>query len=314
MIFLAGPGHGAPGVLAPIYLEGTYSEIYPEKSQDEKGLREFFKQFSFPGGIGSHCTPETPGSIHEGGELGYASLMPAERRSTIPELIVAAVVGMAKPKLARWRPRGTSANFCNPIRDGAVLPILHLNGTRSTTRLCWRGSRTRNWKICCAGTAGLRTLWRALTTTACTRQWRRRWSVALPTSGRIRKKCRKTGIATRPRWPMVVLRSPKGWGAPAEVDGHRLEGFWRSHQVPLADVKTKPEQSAHSRELDAISKPEEFFDETGKLRLDLAEFAPLRFAPHERQPARERRAQEETPVARVPRLRRQNRAAQETPK
>ncbi len=154
MIFMAGPGHGAPGVLGPAYLEGTYSEIYPEKSEDEEGLQEFFKQFSFPGGIGSHCTPETPGSIHEGGELGYVLSHACGAAFDNPELIVAAVVGDGE---AETGPLATSwhiSKFLNPIRDGAVLPILHLNGYKIKTPLCLRASRTKSWKACYLDMAG----------------------------------------------------------------------------------------------------------------------------------------------------------------
>ena len=228
MIFLAGPGHGAPGVLAPIYLEGTYSEIYPEKSQDEKGLLEFFKQFSFPGGIGSHCTPETPGSIHEGGELGYVLSHACGAAFDNPDLIVAAVVGDGE---AETGPLATSwhiSKFLNPIRDGAVLPILHLNGykinnptllARITHEELENLLRGYGWSPYFVEGSEHTSMHQAMAATLerCLAEIRTHQS-----------ECRKTGVATRPRWPMVVLRSPKGWGAPVEVDGHRIEGFWRS--------------------------------------------------------------------------------------
>ena len=273
MIFMAGPGHGAPGVLAPGYLEGTYSEIYTDKSEDERGLREFFKQFSFPGGIGSHCTPETPGSIHEGGELGYVLSHACGAAFDNPDLIVAAVVGDGE---AETGPLATSWHinkFLNPIRDGAVLPILHLNGYKINNPTFWRASVTRSWRICCAATAGRPTSSRAPIPTACTRQWRRQSSTALRRS-ESRKRSRKTGVARRPRWPMIVLRSPKGWSAPVEVSGHRLEGFWRAHQVPLADVKKNPEQLRILENWMRDQKPEELFDRNGKLVPELKELAP----------------------------------------
>jgi xylulose-5-phosphate/fructose-6-phosphate phosphoketolase len=274
MIFLAGPGHGAPGVLAPIYLEGTYSEIYPEKSQDEKGLREFFKQFSFPGGIGSHCTPETPGSIHEGGELGYVLSHACGAAFDNPDLIVAAVVGDGE---AETGPLATSwhiSKFLNPIRDGAVLPILHLNGykinnptllARITHQELEDLLRGYGWTPYFVEGSDHDSMHQAMAATL------QRCIAEIKTH---QKQCRKTGVATRPRWPMVVLRSPKGWGAPREVDGHRLEGFWRSHQVPLADVKTKPEHLRMLENWMRSFKPEELFDESGSVRPEIAEVAP----------------------------------------
>jgi xylulose-5-phosphate/fructose-6-phosphate phosphoketolase len=274
MIFLAGPGHGAPGVLGPVYLEGTYSEIYPEKSQDEKGLQEFFKQFSFPGGIGSHCTPETPGSIHEGGELGYVLSHACGAAFDNPNLIVAAVVGDGE---AETGPLATSwhiSKFLSPIRDGAVLPILHLNGykinnptllARITHEELDSLLRGYGWTPYLVEGAEHDSMHQAMAATV---------QHCIDEIKAHQEECRTTGVATRPRWPMVVLRSPKGWGAPAEVEGHHLEGFWRAHQVPLTDVKTNP---AHLRILESWMrslKPEELFDEQGRLRPELAKFAP----------------------------------------
>jgi xylulose-5-phosphate/fructose-6-phosphate phosphoketolase len=274
MIFLAGPGHGAPGVLAPIYMEGTYSEIYPEKSEDEKGLREFFKQFSFPGGIGSHCTPETPGSIHEGGELGYVLSHACGAAFDNPDLIVAAVVGDGE---AETGPLATSwhiSKFLSPVRDGAVLPILHLNGykinnptllARITHEELESLLRGYGWTPYFVEGSDHDSMHQAMATTL------ERCIADIKTHQEM---CRKSGVASRPRWPMVVLRSPKGWGAPAQVDGHYLEAFWRSHQVPLADVKTNPE---HLRILEnwlRSFKPEELFDEYGRVRAEIAAFAP----------------------------------------
>jgi xylulose-5-phosphate/fructose-6-phosphate phosphoketolase len=242
MIFMAGPGHGAPGVLAPGYLEGTYSEIYSEKSEDEHGLREFFKQFSFPGGIGSHCTPETPGSIHEGGELGYVLSHACGAAFDNPDLIVAAVVGDGE---AETGPLATSWHinkFLNPIRDGAVLPILHLNGYKiNNPTLLARISHEElenlikgyGWTPHFVEGSDPESMHQAMAATIehCIQEIRKQ-----------QEECRTTGVPVRPRWPMIVLRSPKGWGAPEYVGGHRLEGFWRVHQVPLTDVKTNPEQ------------------------------------------------------------------------
>src|SRR6202158_762510 len=274
MIFLAGPGHGAPGVLAPIYLEGTYSEIYPEKSEDEKGLREFFKQFSFPGGIGSHCTPETPGSIHEGGELGYVLSHACGAAFDNPDLIVAAVVGDGE---AETGPLATSwhiSKFLNPIRDGAVLPILHLNGykinnptllARITHEELEDLLRGYGWNPSFVEGSDPDSMHQAMAATL---------EQCIEEIKGHQQECRKSGLATRPRWPMVVLRSPKGWSAPTLVDGHHIEAFWRSHQVPLTDVETNP---AHLRLLETwlrSLKPEEFFDECGRVRPEIAAFAP----------------------------------------
>ena len=275
MIFLAGPGHGAPGVLAPIYLEGTYSEIYPDKSQDETGLLEFFKQFSFPGGIGSHCTPEMPGSIHEGGELGYVLSHACGAAFDNPNLIVAAVVGDGE---AETGPLATSwhiSKFLNPIRDGAVLPILHLNGykinnptllARITHEELEDLLRGYGWDPYFVEGSEHESMHQAMAAT---------FERCLAEIRAHQEECRNSGIATRPRWPMVVLRSPKGWGAPLEVDGHRIEGFWRSHQVPLADVKTNQKHlQILERWLHSL-KPEELFDGSGRLKPELAEIAPV---------------------------------------
>src|SRR5258707_2768312 len=240
MIFLAGPGHGAPGVLGPVYLEGAYSEIYTEKSEDEEGLREFFKQFSFPGGIGSHCTPETPGSIHEGGELGYVLSHACGAAFDNPELIVAAVGGDGE---AETGPLATSWHinkFLNPIRDGAVLPILNLNGYKiNNPTLLARISHQEledlfkgyGYTTFFVEGSDAETMHQAMAATLdhCVKFIRT-----------LQQEARASGTATRPRWPMIVLRSPKGWTAPSEVDGKKIEGLWRSHQVPLAGVKKNP--------------------------------------------------------------------------
>ena len=275
MIFLAGPGHGAPGVLGPVYLEGAYSEIYPDKSEDPAGLREFFKQFSFPGGIGSHCTPETPGSIHEGGELGYVLSHACGAAFDNPDLIVAAVVGDGE---AETGPLATSWHinkFLNPIRDGAVLPILHLNGYKiNNPTLLARVSheevenlfRGYGWTPYFVEGSEPESMHQAMAATL--DQLRRRYP-------EVRSRSRRTsGVASRPRWPMIVLRTPKGWAAPLEVNGHRLEGFWRCHQVPLAGVKKDPAQLTVLENWMRAQKPEELFDAEGRLIPELRELAP----------------------------------------
>ena len=274
MIFLAGPGHGAPGVLAPVYLEGSYSEIYPDKGEDEEGLKEFFKQFSFPGGIGSHCTPETPGSIHEGGELGYVLSHACGAAYDNAELIVAAVVGDGESETGPLATSWHVNKFLSPVRDGAVLPILHLNGYKiNNPALLARISheelesllRGYGWNPCFVEGSEHESMHQAMaaTTEFCVKEIKR-----------IRQEAREKGVASRPKWPMIVLRSPKGWTAPATVDGHKLEGFWRAHQVPITNVKQNPEHLKLLENWMRSYKPEELFDQNGKLRSELKEIAP----------------------------------------
>src|SRR6476659_2967102 len=274
MIFMAGPGHGAPGVLAPVYLEGSYTEIYPEKSLDEAGLARFFKDFSFPGGIGSHCTPETPGSIHEGGELGYVLSHACGAAFDNPDLIVAAVVGDGE---AETGPLATSWHinkFLNPIRDGAVLPILNLNGYKinNPTLLArisheemenlFKGYGYTPYFVEGSDAPSMHQAM-AATLDRCVAEIKS-----------AQREARESGTPTRPRWPMIVLRTPKGWTAPAEVDGKKLEVFWRAHQVPLAGVKKNP---AHLQMLEdwlRSYRPEDLFDENGAPIAELKELTP----------------------------------------
>jgi xylulose-5-phosphate/fructose-6-phosphate phosphoketolase len=274
MIFLAGPGHGAPGVLGPCYLEGTYSEVYPQKSEDHDGLREFFKEFSFPGGIGSHCTPETPGSIHEGGELGYVLSHACGAAFDNPELIVAAVVGDGESETGPLATSWHINKFLNPIRDGAVLPVLHLNGYKiNNPTLLARVSHQElenllsgyGWTPYFVEGSDPDTMHQAMAATVehCVNQIRE-----------IRQEGRASSIASRPRWPMIVLRSPKGWTAPHEAAGHRLEGSWRAHQVPLPDVKKNPEMLRLLENWMRSMKPDEAFDANGRLIPELKALAP----------------------------------------
>src|ERR1700745_1146252 len=274
MIFLAGPGHGAPGVLGPAYLEGTYAEIYPEKSLDPEGLRLFFHEFSFPGGIGSHCTPETPGSIHEGGELGYVLSHACGAVYDDPELIVAAVVGDGESETGPLATSWHINKFLSPVRDGAVLPILHLNGYKiNNPTLLARISHEElesllqgyGWTPCFVEGSEHESMHQAMAAT--TDHWVSEIKKNQQAGG-------KTGVADRIRWPMIVLRTPKGWTAPREVDGHRLEGFWRAHQVPMADVKKNPQRLHELESWMRAYKPEELFDQGGKLIPELKELAP----------------------------------------
>jgi xylulose-5-phosphate/fructose-6-phosphate phosphoketolase len=273
-IFLVGPGHGAPGVLAPVYLEGTYSEIYSNKGEDEEGLLQFFKEFSFPGGIGSHCTPETPGSIHEGGELGYSISHAYGAAFDNPDLLVTVVVGDGEAETGPLATSWHSNKFLNPIRDGAVLPVLHLNGYKISNptllsrisheelEQLFQGYGYTPYFVEGSDPETMHQLMASVLET-CVLEIRR-----------IQEEARRTGVPTRPRWPMIVFRSPKGWTGPNEVDGHKVEGFWRSHQVPLAGMKENP---AHLKMLEdwlRSYKPEELFDTTGRLIPELKVLAP----------------------------------------
>jgi xylulose-5-phosphate/fructose-6-phosphate phosphoketolase len=274
MIYMAGPGHGAPGVLGPVYIEGSYSEIYPEKGQDIDGLTRFFKEFSFPGGIGSHCTPETPGSIHEGGELGYVLSHACGAAFDNPDLIVAAVVGDGE---AETGPLATSWHinkFLNPIRDGAVLPILNLNGYKINNPTLMARIPHEELENLFKGYgytpyfvegSDPESMHQAMAATLdhCVQDIRS-----------LQREARDTGMAARPRWPMIVLRTPKGWTAPAEVDGHKLEGFWRAHQVPVADVRKNPTHLKLLEDWLRSYKPEELFDANGTLVSEIRELAP----------------------------------------
>jgi xylulose-5-phosphate/fructose-6-phosphate phosphoketolase len=274
IIFMAGPGHGAPGVLAPVYLEGSYSEIYPDKSRDEEGLLRFFRQFSFPGGIGSHCTPETPGSIHEGGELGYVLSHACGAAFDNPDLIVAAVVGDGE---AETGPLATSwhiSKFLNPIRDGAVLPILNLNGYKiNNPTLLARISHEElealfvgyGYQPYFVEGSDPESMHQAMAATLdrCVQDIRT-----------AQQEARRSGVATRPRWPMIVLRSPKGWTGPSEVNGHKVEGFWRAHQVPVGDVQKSPESLKLLENWLHSYKPEELFDSNGAPNAAFADLIP----------------------------------------
>jgi len=273
-IFLAGPGHGAPGVLAPAYLEGTYSEVYPNKAEDEEGLRLFFKEFSFPGGIGSHCTPETPGSIHEGGELGYSVSHAFGAAFDNPDLLVAVVVGDGEAETGPLATSWHSTKFLNPVRDGAVLPILHLNGYKiDNPTLLARISHEE-----------LEALFRGYGWTPHFVEGDDPASMHQRMAGvlehcvleirRIQAEARRDGAARRARWPMIVLRTPKGWTGPKQVDGHKVEGSWRAHQVPIADVRGNPEHLRLLEEWLRSYRPEELFDAQGRLVPALRALAP----------------------------------------
>ena len=274
MIYIAGPGHGAPATISNCYLEGTYSEIYPEKSQDEAGMLNLFRAFSFPGQLGSHCTPEVPGSIHEGGELGYSISHAFGAAFDNPELIVSVVVGDGEAETGPLATSWHSNKFLNPVRDGAVLPILHLNGYKIANPTLLARIEPEELESLLRGYG-----WTpyfvegddpepmhqkmAATVEKCIQQIKA-----------IQKEARSTGKPDRPRWPMIVLRSPKGWTCPKFVDGHKLEGFWRAHQVPVLDVQSNPEHLRIVEEWMRSYKPEELFDGNGTLIPELRELPP----------------------------------------
>ena len=275
VIFLAGPGHGAPALISNVYLEGAYSEIYSEVSEDADGMRRLFKQFSFPGGIGSHCTPETPGSIHEGGELGYSVSHAYGAVFDNPDLIAMVMVGDGEAETGPLATAWHSNKFLNPARDGAVLPVLHLNGYKIANPTILSRISHEELESLFVGygydpyfVEGSEpdTMHQAMAATLdhCVQEIRRIQQEA---------RANPSGVK-RPRWPMIVLRSPKGWTGPSEVDGHKVEGFWRSHQVPLAGMHEKP---AHLKQLEEwlrSYRPEELFDEGGRLVPELRALAP----------------------------------------
>ena len=273
-IFLAGPGHGAPGVLGPTYLEGTYSEVYPNKSEDEEGMRQFFKEFSFPGGIGSHCTPEMPGSIHEGGELGYSISHAFGAAYDNPDLLVTVMVGDGESETGPLATSWHSNKFLNPIHDGAVLPILHLNGYKINNPTILSRISHQELENLFSGYGWTPHFVEGSDPTTMHQKMAATLEVCINEIKHIQKTARESGQPNRPRWPMIVLRSPKGWTGPKEVDGHKVEGFWRAHQVPMGNIKDNPE---HLKQLEAWLRsyqPEHLFDDAGQLRKDLKALAP----------------------------------------
>ncbi len=265
MLFMVGAGHGAPGFLGPCYLEGTYSQYFSNCSEDTAGMLAFFRHFSFPGGVGSHCTPETPGSIHEGGELGYSLSHAYGAAFDNPDLIVVAMPGDGEAETGPLATSWHANKFINPIRDGAVLPVLHLNGykinnptvlsriSHEELEALFRGYGYTPYFVEGSDPESMHQAM-AATLEHCVAEIRR-----------IQQEARLSGVAVRPRWPMIVLRSPKGWTGPTEVDGHKVEGFWRSHQVPMGGMQTNPD---HLRLLETWMRsyqPEALFDEQGRL-------------------------------------------------
>jgi xylulose-5-phosphate/fructose-6-phosphate phosphoketolase len=274
MIYVCGPGHGGPAMVASTYLEGSYSERYPNVSQDEDGLRRLFRQFSFPGGIPSHAAPETPGSIHEGGELGYALAHAYGAAFDNPDLIVTCVVGDGEAETGPLATAWHSNKFLNPIHDGAVLPILHLNGYKIANPTILARIPREELEHLLVG-YGYTPHWvEGSEPVAMHRQMAATLDAVLAEIRAIQREARATGTAARPRWPMIVLKTPKGWTGPKEVDGRPTEGSWRSHQVPMADFTRHP---AHLEALEGWMRsyrPEALFDERGAPRPAVAALAP----------------------------------------
>ncbi|MEM7578961.1 MAG: phosphoketolase family protein [Cyanobacteria bacterium P01_A01_bin.80] len=275
IIYIAGPGHGGPGLVANTYLEGTYSEYYPNISQDAEGIKKLFKQFSFPGGIPSHVAPETPGSIHEGGELGYSVSHAYGAAFDNPDLIVACVVGDGEAETGSLAASWHSNKFLNPIHDGAVLPILHLNGYKiANPTLLARMSHEELQKLF-EGYGYKPYFVEGSEPEAMHQLMAATMDTALREIREIQEDARQNGFKVRPQWPMIILRSPKGWTGPKQVDGKKTEDYWRSHQVPLSKMAAEP---AHVKLLEdwmKSYKPEELFDKNGKLITELAELAPV---------------------------------------
>ena len=274
MIYIAGPGHGGPGLVANVYLEGTYSEVYPSISRDEAGLRKLFKQFSFPGGVPSHVAPETPGSIHEGGELGYALSHAFGAAFDNPDLIVACVVGDGEAETGPLATAWHSNKFLNPATDGAVLPILHLNGYKIANPTVLARISHEELESLFVGYGYKPHFVEGSDPADMHQKMAAAMDAAVGEIKAIQAEARTNGAGERPRWPMIVLRSPKGWTGPKEVDGLKAEDYWRSHQVPMAGMADKPDHVKLLEDWMKGYKPEELFDETGRLKPELAALAP----------------------------------------
>ena len=274
VLYVTGPGHGGPGLVANTYLEGTYSEVYPHIGRDEEGLRRLFRQFSFPGGIPSHVAPETPGSIHEGGELGYALVHAFGAAFDNPDLLVCCVVGDGEaetgPLAASWH----SNKFLNPVTDGAVLPVLHLNGYKIAAPTVLARIPRQELRSLLEGYGYAPRFVEGADPPSMHQLMAATLEQVGEEIAEIQRRARTEGKTERPRWPMIVLRTPKGWTGPKEVDGLPAEGSFRSHQVPLADLQHKPQHLAQLEQWMRSYAPEELFDEGGALRAELAELAP----------------------------------------
>jgi xylulose-5-phosphate/fructose-6-phosphate phosphoketolase len=275
MIFVCGPGHGGPGLVANTYLEGTYSEIYPDITCDADGMRKLFRQFSFPGGIPSHAAPETPGSIHEGGELGYSLLHAYGAAFDNPDLIAACVIGDGEaetgPLAASWH----SNKFLNPVHDGAVLPILHLNGYKIANPTILGRLGDDELASLLKGYGHDPLFVEGSEPADMHRKMAQTLDNAFDRIRHIQASARDKGNSQRPRWPMIVLRSPKGWTGPKEVDGKKVEGFWRAHQVPIEGVRSNPAHLEILEDWMRRYQPETLFDDNGRFVAQLQALAPV---------------------------------------
>ncbi len=274
MIYVAGPGHGGPGLVANTYLEGSYTEHYPNITQDEAGMKKLFKQFSFPGGVGSHVAPETPGSIHEGGELGYAVSHAYGAAFDNPDLIVACVVGDGEAETGPLATAWHSNKYLNPIRDGAVLPILHLNGYKIANPTLLARISHEELESLFFGYGFKPYFVEGSNPEVMHQKMAMTMDTIIAEIKEIQTIARNSGLAARPRWPIIILRSPKGWTGPKEVDGNKTEDYWRSHQVPFSDMSKKSGHLALLEEWMKSYKPEELFDSHGTFKADIAELAP----------------------------------------
>ncbi len=274
MIYIAGPGHGGPGLVANTYLEGTYSEFYPDVSQDVEGMAKLFKQFSFPGGIPSHVAPETPGSIHEGGELGYAVSHAYGAVFDNPDLIVACVVGDGEAETGPLATAWHSNKFLNPIHDGAVLPILHLNGYKIANPTVLARMTPQELESLFIGYGYKPYFVEGDDPAVMHQQMAETLETVIDEIRAFQHEARSKGIAERPRWPLIILRTPKGWTGPKEVDGQKTEGYWRSHQVPFAEMAQKKDHIKLLEKWMKSYEPEKLFDQDGHLIAELAELAP----------------------------------------
>jgi len=276
MIYLAGPGHGGPGIVANTWLEGTYSEVYPRIAQDALGMQRLFKQFSFPGGIPSHVAPETPGSIHEGGELGYSISHAYGAVFDNPGLIAACVVGDGEAETGPLATSWHSNKFLDPVHDGAVLPILHLNGYKIANPTVLARIPRQELEALFVGYGYKPYFVEGEDPDAMHQIMARTLDTALDEIAAIQQAARAGGPVERPRWPMIILKTPKGWTGPKEVDGEKTEGFWRSHQVPFSELASKPDHIRVLEEWMLSYRPEELFDEAGVLKPEIAALAPLK--------------------------------------
>ena len=274
MLYITGPGHGGPGLVAAAYLDGTYSEVYPEITHDEEGLQRLFTQFSFPGGVPSHVAPETPGSIHEGGELGYALSHAYGAAFDNPDLVVAAVIGDGEAETGPLATSWHSNKFVDPRRDGAVLPILHLNGYKIANPTVLARIPEEELLALLRGYGHTPYVVEGSDPEEMHQAFAATLDRCLDEIREVQQRARTTGDAQRPAWPMIVLRSPKGWTGPESVDGKRVEGSWRSHQVPFADARNDESHREVLEEWLRSYRPEELFDATGALVPEVAELHP----------------------------------------